>query len=42
MLSHLNMCSAWNSVQAYLGLHEDDVIGLALPPAFSYGLTITC
>ncbi len=38
MLSHLNMCSAWNSVQAYLGLREDDVIGLALPPAFSYGL----
>jgi long-chain acyl-CoA synthetase len=38
MLSHLNMCSAWSSVQAYLGLREDDVIGLALPPAFSYGL----
>ena len=38
MLTHLNMRSAWNSVQAYLGLREDDVIGLALPPAFSYGL----
>ncbi len=38
MLTHLNMCSAWASVQAYLGLREDDVIGLALPPAFSYGL----
>lgn len=38
MLTHLNMCSAWASVQAYLGLREDDVIGLALSPAFSYGL----
>jgi amino acid adenylation domain-containing protein len=38
MLSHHNMTSAWASVQAYLGLREDDVIGLALPPAFSYGL----
>jgi long-chain acyl-CoA synthetase len=38
MLSHRNMCSAWRSVQAYLQLREDDVIGLALPPAFSYGL----
>ena len=38
MLTHLNMCSAWASVQAYLGLREDDVIGLALPPSFSYGL----
>ncbi len=38
MLTHLNMMSAWNSVQAYLGLRDDDVIGLALPPAFSYGL----
>lgn len=38
MLTHLNMLSAWRSVQAYLGLHEDDVIGLALPPTFSYGL----
>ncbi len=38
MLSHANMTSAWAMVQAYLGLREDDVIGLALPPAFSYGL----
>lgn len=38
MLTHLNMCSAWASVQSYLGLREDDVIGLALPPVFSYGL----
>jgi len=38
MLTHLNMLSAWRSVQAYLGLREDDVIGLALPPTFSYGL----
>lgn len=38
MLTHLNMRSAWNSVQAYLGLREDDVIGLALSPSFSYGL----
>jgi long-chain acyl-CoA synthetase len=38
MLSHANMRAAWRSVQAYLALREDDVIGLALPPAFSYGL----
>ena len=38
MLTHLNMCSAWNSVQSYLQLREDDVIGLALSPSFSYGL----
>lgn len=38
MLTHLNMLSAWRSVQAYLGLRESDVIGLALPPTFSYGL----
>lgn len=38
MLTHLNMVSAWNMVQAYLGLRESDVIGLALPPHFSYGL----
>jgi long-chain acyl-CoA synthetase len=38
MLTHLNMRSAWNSVQAYLGLREDDVIALALSPAFSYSL----
>ncbi|MFO1270901.1 MAG: AMP-binding protein [Rubrivivax sp.] len=38
MLTHLNMVSAWNSVQAYIGFAESDVIGLALPPTFSYGL----
>lgn len=38
MLTHRNMVSAWTSVQAYLGLREDDVIALALPPMFSYGL----
>jgi acyl-CoA synthetase (AMP-forming)/AMP-acid ligase II len=38
MLTHLNMVSAWSSVHAYLGLREDDVIGLALPPVYSYGL----
>ena len=38
MLSHLNMVSAWASVQSYLGLMESDVIGLALPPTYSYGL----
>ena len=38
MLTHHNMLSAWASVQAYLGLRESDVIGLALPPTFSYGL----
>ena len=38
MLTHLNMCSAWRAVQAYIGFREDDVIGLALSPSFSYGL----
>jgi amino acid adenylation domain-containing protein len=38
MLSHANMLAAWRSVQAYLQLRADDVIGLALPPTFSYGL----
>jgi acyl-CoA synthetase (AMP-forming)/AMP-acid ligase II len=38
MLSHLNMTSAWGSVQQYLRLRESDVIGLALPPVYSYGL----
>ncbi|MDP3824326.1 MAG: class I adenylate-forming enzyme family protein [Burkholderiales bacterium] len=38
MLTHRNMLSAWASVQAYLHLREDDVIGLALSPSFSYGL----
>jgi long-chain acyl-CoA synthetase len=38
MLTHQNMTSAWGSVQEYLGLRESDVIGLALPPVYSYGL----
>lgn len=38
MLSHRNMASAARSVNAYLGLREDDVICSALPLAFSYGL----
>lgn len=38
MLTHHNMVSAWTAVQQYLGLNENDVIGLALPPVFSYGL----
>ena len=32
------MTSAWHSVRAYLGLRETDVVGLALPPVYSYGL----
>ena len=38
MLTHLNMVSAANSVIAYLGLTQHDVIGCALPLAFNYGL----
>jgi long-chain acyl-CoA synthetase len=38
MLSHRNMTGAWAMVQDYLGLAESDVIGLALPPTYSYGL----
>lgn len=38
MLSHANMLAAWRSVQAYLHLQPSDVIGLALPTTFSYGL----
>lgn len=38
MLTHLSMTSAWSSVQAYLGLRDSDVIGLALSPVHSYGL----
>ncbi len=38
MLTHRNVRSAWASIQDYLGLREDDVIGLAVPAAFSYGL----
>ncbi|QHE88807.1 acyl--CoA ligase [Hydrogenophaga sp. BPS33] len=39
MLTHGNMVAAWRAVQAYLHLQPEDVIGLALPPAFSYGLS---
>ena len=39
MLTHANFASALGSIQAYLALREDDVIGLALPAAFSYGLS---
>lgn len=38
MLSTANMLAAWRSVQAYLNFRVDDVIGLALPVSFSYGL----
>ncbi len=38
VLTHHNMCTAWASVQSYLQLQESDIIGLALPPSFSYGL----
>jgi len=38
MLSHGNMSAARHSVQTYLKVREDDIIGLALPTAFSYGL----
>jgi long-chain acyl-CoA synthetase len=38
MLTHANMRAAWDLVQAYLGLREDDVIALPLAPTFSYGL----
>ncbi len=38
MLSHANMLAAWRAVQTYLQLRSEDVICLALPPSFSYGL----
>jgi len=38
MLGHSNLASVWRSIQAWLEVHEDDVIGLVLPTAFSYGL----
>ena len=38
MLTHANVVSAWTSITAWLGLREDDVVGLVLPPAFIYGL----
>ncbi|ASJ74799.1 class I adenylate-forming enzyme family protein [Granulosicoccus antarcticus] len=38
MLSHGNIYASRHNVQSYLELRSDDVIGLALPLAFSYGL----
>ena len=38
MLTHGNVASAWGSITSCLGLRPDDVIGLALPAAFIYGL----
>jgi long-chain acyl-CoA synthetase len=38
MLTHANAASAWTSITSWLGLRPDDVVGLALPPAFIYGL----
>jgi acyl-coenzyme A synthetase/AMP-(fatty) acid ligase len=38
MLTHSHMGAAWDLVQAYLGLRDDDVIALPLAPTFSYGL----
>jgi long-chain acyl-CoA synthetase len=38
MLTHANAGSAWTSITSWLGLRADDVVGLALPPAFIYGL----
>ena len=39
MLTHANITSALAAIQAYLAFREDDVVGLALPAAFSYGLS---
>ena len=38
MLTHGNIYASRRNVQSYLDLRDDDVIGLALPLAFSYGL----
>ncbi|MBK9135292.1 MAG: acyl--CoA ligase [Betaproteobacteria bacterium] len=38
MLTHAGMRAAWDMVQAYLQLRDDDVIALPLAPTFSYGL----
>ncbi len=38
MLSHAHMRAAWHAVLSAQALRADDVIGLALPPMFSYGL----
>jgi amino acid adenylation domain-containing protein len=39
MLTHGSLLSVWSSIQAWLDLRPNDVIGLALPTAFTYGLT---
>ena len=39
MLTHASIASVWSSIQPWLGLRASDVIGLASPPAFTYGLT---
>jgi amino acid adenylation domain-containing protein len=39
MLTHLNLVSIIDSVQAYLGLRQDDVVMCSLPLSFGYGLT---
>jgi len=38
MLTHRNMLTAATSVSTYLGMREDDVVLLALPMSFDYGL----
>jgi acyl-CoA synthetase (AMP-forming)/AMP-acid ligase II len=38
MLTHANMLAAATSIQAYLGLRNDDSILVALPLSFDYGL----
>lgn len=38
MLTDSNASSAWTSITSWLGLRVDDVVGLALPAAFIYGL----
>jgi amino acid adenylation domain-containing protein len=38
MLTHRNMLTAATSVSTYLSMREDDVVLLALPMAFDYGL----
>ena len=38
MLTHANAAGAWSSITSWLGLRPDDVVGLALPAAFIYGL----
>jgi acyl-CoA synthetase (AMP-forming)/AMP-acid ligase II len=38
MLTHRNVTSAWASVQSFLKFGPSDVVGLVLPPVFSYGL----